>query len=44
MDDSQFMVFIDVLKDIAENLRRIAFEIEDLHNKEDKDHETVQGV
>ena len=28
MDDTQFNVLIDVLKDIAENLRRIAFEIE----------------
>lgn len=29
MDDTQFNVLIDVLKDIAENLRRIAFEIEE---------------
>ena len=38
---------IDVLSDIAENLRRIAFEVEALrneiinNNKEDSDNETV---
>lgn len=37
MDDSQFIELIDVLKSIAENLRRIAFEIENLKdNKEDE--------
>lgn len=29
MDDTQFNVLIDALKDIAENLRRIAYEIEE---------------
>ncbi len=28
MDDTQFNILIDALKDIAENLRRISFEIE----------------
>lgn len=37
MDDSQFIHLIDVLKDIAENLRRIAFEIEGLHEKKEGD-------
>ena len=37
MDDVRFIQLIDVLKDIAENLRRIAFEIENLKkNEEDK--------
>lgn len=35
--DIEFNKLIDVLKDIAENLRRIAFEIENLKkNEEDK--------
>lgn len=29
MDDTQFNILIDALKDIAENLRRIAYEIEE---------------
>lgn len=33
--DTQFNVLIDVLKDIAENLRRIAFEIENLKKNEE---------
>ena len=40
--DIEFNKLIDVLKDIAENLRRIAFEIENLKdNKEDRQDETV---
>ena len=39
MDDTQFNVLIDVLKDIAENLRRIAFEIE--KEKETEKHESI---
>lgn len=36
MDDVQIIQLIDVLNDIADNLRRIAFEIENLKdNKED---------
>lgn len=42
MDDVQIIQLIDVLKDIADNLRRIAFEIENLKdNKEDRQDETV---
>lgn len=38
----EFDTLIDVLKDIAENLRRIAFEIEELNKtKEDRQNETV---
>ena len=33
--DVQFNVLVDVLKDIAENLRRIAFEIEELHEEKE---------
>ena len=33
--DVQFNVLVDVLKDIAENIRRIAFEIEDLHEEKE---------
>lgn len=33
--DIQFNTLIDVLKDIAENLRRIAFEIENLKKNEE---------
>lgn len=40
--NTQFNVLIDVLNDIADNLRRIAFEIENLKdNKEDRQDETV---
>ena len=38
MDDTQFNTLIDVLKDIAENLRRIAFEIE---NKKENTDESI---
>lgn len=42
MDDVQIIQLIDVLNDIADNLRRIAFEIENLKdNKEDRQNETV---
>lgn len=42
MDDVQIIQLIDVLNDIADNLRRIAFEIENLKdNKEDRQDETV---
>lgn len=37
MDDVQFIQLIDALKDIAENLRRIAFEIEELHEEKEGD-------
>lgn len=33
--DVQFNVLVDVLKDISENLRRIAFEIKDLHEEKE---------
>lgn len=35
--DTQFNVLIDVLNDIADNLRRIAFEIEELHEEKEGD-------
>lgn len=35
--DIEFNKLIDVLKDIAENLRRVAFEIEELHEKKEGD-------
>lgn len=35
--DTQFNVLIDVLNDIADNLRRIAFEIEELHQEKEGD-------
>lgn len=42
MDDSQFIHLIDILKDIAENLRRIAFELEKINYiEEDNNNETV---
>jgi len=41
MDDTQFNILIDVLKDIAENLRRIAFEIEE---KEKTEYESIQRI
>lgn len=37
--DIQFNTLIDVLKDIAENLRRIAFEIENLKKNEEDTQE-----
>lgn len=40
MDDTQINVLIDSLKDIAENLRRIAFEIEELRSKEEHNEQT----
>ena len=39
MDDVRFIQLIDVLKDIAENLRRIAFEIENLKKNEEDTQE-----
>ena len=40
MDDTQFNILIDALNDIAENLRRIAFEIE--KEKETEKDESIQ--
>ena len=37
MDDVQIIQLIDVLNDIADNLRRIAFEIEELHQEKEDD-------
>ena len=37
MDDVQIIQLIDVLNDIADNLRRIAFEIEELHQEKEGD-------
>lgn len=37
--DIEFNKLIDVLKDIAENLRRIAFEIENLKKNEEDTQE-----
>lgn len=37
MDDVQIIQLIDVLNDIADNLRRIAFEIEELHEEKEGD-------
>lgn len=38
MDDTQFNILIDALKDIAENLRRIAYEIE---KKKETENESI---
>ena len=37
MDDVQIIQLIDVLNDITDNLRRIAFEIEELHQEKEGD-------
>ena len=39
MDDAQFNILIDALNDIAENLRRIAYEIE---KKKETENESIQ--
>ena len=38
MDDTQFNILIDALNDIAENLRRIALEIEE---KKETNNESI---
>lgn len=40
-NEANMAILIGILRDIAENLRRIAFEIENLHNEEDKQDEAV---
>lgn len=38
MDDKQFCVLLDALNNIADNLRRIAFEIENFNKEEEKNN------